>query len=162
MIHERSDDTFRPENVVSFRVDHGTWVGERGYDGERPRPPYPWDEAEHGSFAARLGAATLPCRQQGSASGVLAWHPVIHARSDDTFPSGSVVRSRVDHRASGAGTAGRAGPWEAARVLRELRGRHGGPHVGTRALALVLVLLLAAPLTLLIWHVVSVVLRPVF
>jgi hypothetical protein len=37
-------------------------------------------------------------------------------------------------------------------VLRELRGRHGGPHVGTRALALVLALLLAFPLTALLWR----------
>jgi hypothetical protein len=38
-------------------------------------------------------------------------------------------------------------------VLRELRGRHGGPHAGTRVLALLLVLLLAAPLTALLWRV---------
>jgi hypothetical protein len=38
-------------------------------------------------------------------------------------------------------------------VLRELRGHHGGPHLGTRLLALVLALLLAAPLTLLIWRI---------
>jgi hypothetical protein len=38
------------------------------------------------------------------------------------------------------------------RVLRELRGRHGGPHLGTRLLALVLVLLLAAPLTVWVWR----------
>ena len=37
-------------------------------------------------------------------------------------------------------------------MLRELRGRHGGPHLGTRALALVLVLLLAFPLTALLWQ----------
>ena len=37
-------------------------------------------------------------------------------------------------------------------MLRELRGRHGGPHLGTRALALVLVLLLAFPLTALLWR----------
>ena len=37
-------------------------------------------------------------------------------------------------------------------MLRELRGRHGGPHLGTRALALVLVLLLATPLTVLLWR----------
>ncbi len=47
-------------------------------------------------------------------------------------------------------------------MLRELRGRHGGPHLGTRALALGLILLLAAPLTVLIWRVVSTVLSPVF
>ena len=39
-------------------------------------------------------------------------------------------------------------------MLKELRGRHGGPHLGTRALALVLVLLLAGPLTVLAWRVV--------
>ncbi len=55
-----------------------------------------------------------------------------------------------------------AGSWEASRVLRGLRGRHGGPHGGTRALALVLVLLLAAPLTVLVWRVLTAVLRPVF
>ena len=38
-------------------------------------------------------------------------------------------------------------------MLRELRGRHGGPHLGTRALALVLVLLLGFPLTALLWRV---------
>lgn len=38
-------------------------------------------------------------------------------------------------------------------MLRELRGEHGGPHLGTRALALLLVLLLAAPLTALVWAV---------
>ena len=32
-------------------------------------------------------------------------------------------------------------------MLKELRGAHGGPHVGTRLVALVLALLLAAPLT---------------
>ena len=32
-------------------------------------------------------------------------------------------------------------------MLRELRGRDGEPHGGTRLVALVLVLLLAAPLT---------------
>ena len=35
-------------------------------------------------------------------------------------------------------------------MLREMRGRHGGPHVGTRLLALVLALLLAFPLTILL------------
>ncbi len=35
-------------------------------------------------------------------------------------------------------------------MLKELRGRHGGPHLGTRALAVVLVLLLAAPLTVIV------------
>jgi len=38
-------------------------------------------------------------------------------------------------------------------VLKELRGRHGGPHLGTRALALVLALLLAFPLTALLWTI---------
>ena len=38
-------------------------------------------------------------------------------------------------------------------MLKELRGRHGGPHLGTRALALVLALLLAFPLTALLWQV---------
>ena len=42
---------------------------------------------------------------------------------------------------------------QAGGVLRELRGEHGGPHLGTRALALLLVLLLAAPLTALVWVV---------
>ncbi len=35
-------------------------------------------------------------------------------------------------------------------MLRELRSRQGGPHLGTRLLALVLALLLAFPLTVLI------------
>ena len=35
-------------------------------------------------------------------------------------------------------------------MLREMRGRHGGPHLGVRALALVLALLLAFPLTVLL------------
>jgi hypothetical protein len=38
-------------------------------------------------------------------------------------------------------------------VLRELRGHHGGPHLGTRALALVLALLLGFPLTVALWRV---------
>ena len=38
-------------------------------------------------------------------------------------------------------------------VLKELRGGHGGPHLGTRALALLLVLLLAGPLTVVVWRV---------
>ncbi len=42
----------------------------------------------------------------------------------------------------------RAGHAEA--VLRELRGPDGGPHVGTRVVALVLALLLATPLTVLV------------
>ena len=37
-------------------------------------------------------------------------------------------------------------------MLRELRGPHGGPHAGTRLLALVLVLLLAGPLTFALWR----------
>jgi hypothetical protein len=45
-------------------------------------------------------------------------------------------------------------PCHAAEVLRELRGRHGGPHLGTRLLAFVLALLLAAPLTVLVWRLV--------
>jgi hypothetical protein len=36
-------------------------------------------------------------------------------------------------------------------VLRELRGTDGEPHVGTRLVALVLALLLAAPLTYALW-----------
>jgi hypothetical protein len=44
-------------------------------------------------------------------------------------------------------------------VLRELRGHHGGPHLGTRVLALVLALLLAGPLTILLWRIGSAVLH---
>jgi hypothetical protein len=40
-------------------------------------------------------------------------------------------------------------------VLRELRAHHGGPHLGTRLVALALALLLAAPLTVLVWRVTS-------
>ena len=56
-----------------------------------------------------------------------------------------------------AGTAGarRDAWWDDAGVLRELRGSHGGPHAGTRLLALVLALLLAAPLTVFLWRVVA-------
>ena len=36
-------------------------------------------------------------------------------------------------------------------MLRELRGTDGEPHAGTRLVALVLALLLAAPLTLALW-----------
>jgi hypothetical protein len=36
-------------------------------------------------------------------------------------------------------------------VLRELRGTDGEPHAGTRLVALVLALLLAAPLTYALW-----------
>jgi hypothetical protein len=46
-------------------------------------------------------------------------------------------------------------------MLKELRGRHGGPHLGTRVLALALVLLLAAPLTVLVWRVGSALVRTV-
>jgi hypothetical protein len=45
-------------------------------------------------------------------------------------------------------------------VLRELRGPDGAPHVGTRLVALVLALLLAFPLTLLVWRFVSWLLGP--
>ncbi len=38
-------------------------------------------------------------------------------------------------------------------MLREMRGQQGGPHLGTRVLALLLALLLAAPLTILVWKV---------
>jgi hypothetical protein len=38
-------------------------------------------------------------------------------------------------------------------MLRELRGPDGGPHGGTRLVALVLVLLLAAPVTWAVWRV---------
>jgi len=44
---------------------------------------------------------------------------------------------------------------DARPVLSELRGRHGGPHLGTRLLALALALLLAAPLTVFLWRVLS-------
>ncbi len=48
-------------------------------------------------------------------------------------------------------------------MLRELRSHHGGPHLGTRLLALVLVLLLAFPLTVLVgrllWRVAGSLLR---
>ena len=40
-------------------------------------------------------------------------------------------------------------------VLKELRGSHGGPHAGTRLLALGLALLLAAPLTVFAWRLVA-------
>ena len=39
-----------------------------------------------------------------------------------------------------------------------MRGHSGGPHLGVRALALVLALLLAAPLTVLVWRIVAFVL----
>ncbi len=38
-------------------------------------------------------------------------------------------------------------------VLTRMRGRDGGPHLGTRALALVLILLLGGPLTVFLWRV---------
>ena len=41
--------------------------------------------------------------------------------------------------------------WHHRRVLRELRGTDGEPHAGTRLVALVLALLLAAPLTFAVW-----------
>jgi hypothetical protein len=44
-------------------------------------------------------------------------------------------------------------------VLRELRGSHGGPHVGTRLVALALALLLAAPLTYAAWTLLALVVR---
>ena len=40
-------------------------------------------------------------------------------------------------------------------MLRELRSSHGGPHLGTRLVALLLALLLAAPLTYLGWRVLA-------
>jgi len=45
-------------------------------------------------------------------------------------------------------------------VLRELRGRDGEPHVGTRLVALVLALLLALPLTIFVWRFVAWLLGP--
>ena len=42
--------------------------------------------------------------------------------------------------------------WDDAGVLKELRGSHGGPHAGTRLVALALALLLAAPLTVFLWR----------
>ena len=46
-------------------------------------------------------------------------------------------------------------------MLSGLRGGDGGPHRGTRLLALVLALLLALPLTILGWRVLTAVLRSV-
>lgn len=40
-----------------------------------------------------------------------------------------------------------------------MRAAHGGPSAGTRLLALVLALLLAAPLTVLVWRVLSYLVR---
>jgi hypothetical protein len=45
------------------------------------------------------------------------------------------------------GATAEARGWEAVGVLRELRGSHGGPHLGTRLVALGLALLLAGPLS---------------
>ena len=42
-----------------------------------------------------------------------------------------------------------------AGVLKELRASHGGPHLGSRLLALVLVLLLAFPLTYALWQLLA-------
>lgn len=56
------------------------------------------------------------------------------------------------------GTAGwceRGRDWHSRGVLRELRGRDGAPHAGTRLVALVVALLLAAPLTVLVWRAVA-------
>jgi hypothetical protein len=49
--------------------------------------------------------------------------------------------------------------WDGGAVLSELRGTHGGPHVGTRLVALALALLLAAPLTYAGWRLVWLVLH---
>lgn len=46
-------------------------------------------------------------------------------------------------------------------MLRGMRGRHGGPHAGVRLLALVLALLLAAPLTVVVARSLLAVLRAV-
>ncbi|HUR51570.1 MAG TPA: hypothetical protein VMZ11_05560 [Mycobacteriales bacterium] len=46
-------------------------------------------------------------------------------------------------------------------MLRELRGPDGAPHGGTRLVALVLALLLAAPLTWLVWQAVAALLHTV-
>jgi hypothetical protein len=43
-------------------------------------------------------------------------------------------------------------------VLRQMRAQHGGPHLGTRLLALILIALLAFPITFWIWRGVSAVL----
>jgi len=56
------------------------------------------------------------------------------------------------------GTAGWCGTgegWHSRGVLRELRGRDGSPHAGTRLVALVIALLLAAPLTVFVWRAVT-------
>jgi hypothetical protein len=44
-------------------------------------------------------------------------------------------------------------------MLREMRAHHGGPHLGTRLVAVVLIALLAFPITFLIWRGVSAVLH---
>ena len=55
-----------------------------------------------------------------------------------------MITGSHDHR-------GRAtGPWQAGRVLSEMRDRTGGPNWRMRLLAIVLALLLAAPLTALV------------
>lgn len=45
--------------------------------------------------------------------------------------------------------------WHAVGMLKEMRGGHGGPHAGTRFVALLLALLLAAPLTVFLWRFLS-------
>ncbi len=47
-------------------------------------------------------------------------------------------------------------------MLRRMRGRDGGPHAGMKLLALVLALLLAAPLTFFLWDVGSAVLGSLY
>jgi hypothetical protein len=37
-------------------------------------------------------------------------------------------------------------------MLRAMRTRHGGPHLGTRLIAVVLIALLGFPLTMLVWR----------
>jgi hypothetical protein len=76
-------------------------------------------------------------------------------------PSSRLECSPLNH--DGGELPERCGPTCATlrHVLRELRGHHGGPHLGTRALALALALLLAAPLTVLVYRVVAAVLRTV-
>jgi hypothetical protein len=46
-------------------------------------------------------------------------------------------------------------------MLRELRGVDGNPHVGTRLVALALVLLLAGPLTYVVLRILTVLLHTV-
>ena len=85
----------------------------------------------------------------------------VNGQADLSVP-GSTLGPASIGRASGGHRAGigRAS-CEHGRVLRELRGRHGGPHLGTRTLAMVLVLLLASPLTVVVWRVLRVVLGTV-